>query len=287
MNRCFRSEWRLGLLAVVTILFFPAWVFANGPKYDVGLGFEFATGQYGTGITTDTVFIPFIVEAFPTERLDFSLELPLVYQSSSAVVGGEFRGMRQSSVMSSSGSMSALAMSGPGPRTNASSSDINNSQFGLGDMKLKAGYVLYTEEQYVPAIRPSVFLKIPTADKNKFLGTGAVDGGFAVELTKWFNKWFADGEMGYTFQGNSTVVNVKDYMFYTAGAGYQVSERLRPMFFFKGSTPTVEGASALLEARLRVKYQLTKQTGIDGYVSKGITTASPDFGTGLALFYYF
>jgi hypothetical protein len=290
MKPFFRRERSVILLAVVTILFLPAWVYAAGTKYDIGLGFEFATGQYGTGITTDSVLMPFIVEVYPTERLDFSLELPLVYQSSSAVVGGEFMGMRSgmSSTSSGMGSTSVMAaMGGPGPRTNASSSNINDSQFGLGDMKLKAGYVLYTEEEYVPAIRPYVFLKIPTADKNKFLGTGAVDGGFAVELTKWFGKWFADGEMGYTFQGNSSVVTVKDYMFYTAGAGYQVSERLRPMFLFRGSTPTVQGASALLEARLRVKYQFTKNTGIDGYVAKGITTASPDFGTGLALFYYF
>ncbi len=284
MKRFFRSEGYLTLLAVVTALLFPASAFA-APKYDVGLGFEFATGDYGTGITTDAVFLPFIVEAFPTERLDFSLELPLVYQSNSAVVGGEFMGMRSGS--SGTGSMSVMAAMGPGPRTNASATDINNSQFGLGDMKLRAGYVLYTEEQYVPAFRPNIFVKLPTADKNKFLGTGAADVGFGLEASKWFDKWVADGEIGYAIQGHSTVVAVKDYTYYSIGAGYQYSPKLRPMFFFKGSTPTVEGASALLEARFRVKYQLSKELGLDGYLSKGITTASPDFGTGLALFYYF
>jgi hypothetical protein len=62
---------------------------------------------------------------------------------------------------------------------------------------------------------------------------------------------------------------------------------LLPMFFIKGSAPTVEGASSLLEARLRVKYQFTKHTGIDGYLAKGITTASPDYGAGLAVSYEF
>lgn len=42
------------------------------------------------------------------------------------------------------------------------------------------------------------------------------------------------------------------------------------MLFLKGSTPTVEGASSQLEARLRVKYKLTEHTGIDGYLAKGI-----------------
>jgi hypothetical protein len=130
-------------------------------------------------------------------------------------------------------------------------------------------------------------VKFPTADKNKFLGTGAFDGGFAVELTKWYGDWVADGEAGYAIQGKSSVLAVKNYLYYYAGGGYQLTERLRPMVFIKGSTPPVEGASALLEARLRVKYQITKQTGIDGYLAKGITAASPDYGMGLAVFYQF
>ena len=59
------------------------------------------------------------------------------------------------------------------------------------------------------------------------------------------------------------------------------------MLFLKGSTPTVEGASSLLEALLRVKYQFAKHTGLDGYLAKGITTASPDYGMGLAVYYRF
>ncbi len=291
MKRQNSSRLRQILLAVVAaVVLLPAWVSAEGIKYDVGLGFQFATGQYGTGITTDAVFLPFMVEVFPTERLDFSLEIPLIYQSSSSVVAGEFAGMRRGATgMGTMGATTSVmaAMTGPGPRTNASPFNINDSQFGIGDLKLGAGYVLYTEEKYVPAIRPNFFVKIPTADKNKFLGTGAFDGGLGVELTKWFGKWITDGDIGYVFQGNSSVVTVKDYMYYDIGAGYQVSPNLRPIFLLKGSTPTVDGASALLEARLRVKYQISQHIGIDGYVSKGITTASPDYGAGVALFYYF
>jgi len=130
-------------------------------------------------------------------------------------------------------------------------------------------------------------VKFPTADKNKFLGTGAFDEGIAVELTKWFGTWFADGELGYAFQGKSTVLAVKDYLYYYAGGGVQLTPRLRPMVFLKGSGATVDGASSLLEARLRVKYQMTDHTGIDGYLAKGITTASPDYGMGLGVYYTF
>jgi hypothetical protein len=282
----FRSKKLQPLLVTISLLTLPAWAFAAEPSYSVGVGVEFASGDYGTGIRTDSVYMPFTAAVNPTDRLDFTLEIPFVYQSTSAVVAGEFMGMQSASTAMTTQSVSAAVM-GPGPRTTASAGTIGNSQYGLGDMKLKAGYVLFTEEEYLPAIRPNFYVKFPTADKNKFLGTGAFDGGFAVELTKWFGDWVADGEVGYAIQGKSSVLAVKNYLYYYAGGGYQLTERLRPMVFIKGSTPPVEGASALLEARLRVKYQITKQTGIDGYLAKGITAASPDYGMGLAVFYQF
>lgn len=291
MRQFWGSGKHIVLLAVMAAVLLPAGVHAAGPDYAVGLGFEFASGKYGTGITTDSVYMPFTAAVYPTERLDFSLEIPFVYQSTSAVVAGQFMGMQGQS----SGTRSALAMgssgtgagTGSGQMTNAPAGSVDSSQNGLGDVKLKAGYVLYTEEKYVPAIRPNFYVKFPTADKDKFLGTGAFDEGFAVELTKWFGDWFADGEVGYALQGKSSVLAVKDYLYYYAGGGYQLTERLRPMLLLKGSSATVEGGSPLLEARLRVKYQFTKHTGIDGYLAKGIETASPDYGMGLAISYDF
>ncbi|TWJ19762.1 transporter [Geobacter argillaceus] len=278
------------LLAVFTVLAFPAWCDAEGPKYSVSQGFEFASGEYGTGIRTDSIFMPLTLAVNPTQRLDFSLEIPLVYQSTSAVVAGEFMGMQRASTGSTMQAASvAMVGSGMGssPMTNATAANVGDSQFGLGDMKLRTGYVLYTEEEYIPSIRPNFYVKFPTADKGKFLGTGAFDTGFAVELTKWIGNWVADGEAGYAIQGKSSVLAVKNYLYYYAGGGYQLTEKLRPMLFLKGSTAPVEGTSSLLEARLRVKYQLTKHTGIDGYLAKGITTASPDYGMGIAVSYEF
>lgn len=279
------------ITAVMTVLFLPVWAKADEPAYSLGFGFEFTSGEYGTGIRTDYVYAPFTAAVYPTERLDFTLEVPFVYQSTSSVVAGQFMGMngQTSGTQSTMAAMTSSGMmgSGTGSMTSAGTGEMSSSQYGLGDVKLRGGYVLYTEERYLPAIRPNFFVKFPTADSHKFLGTGAFAGGIAVELTKWFGDWVADGEVGYAIQGKSEVIAVKDYLYYYAGGGYQLTERLRPMLFLKGSTPPVEGVSDLLEARLRVKYQITKQTGIDGYLAKGITTASPEYGLGVAMYYEF
>ncbi len=278
----------VGVLLAIMLL--PGGACATEPLFSVGLGFEYATGKYGTDFSTDSIFVPLTVAYYPTKRLDFSVEIPYVYQSSSAVVAGIFRGA-QMQAMTSTTAMTAmtaksLAIAGPrGPgMTTASIANVNQSQSGLGDITLKAGYIVATEEGYLPNIRPFVFVKFPTADKDKFLGTGAFDGGGGVEMTKWFADWYTFGEAAYRFQGKSSVIDVKNYFAYNIGAGYQVTDKFRPMFLLKGSTPPAEESSALLEARIKLKYQLTSTAGIDGYLSKGITTASPDYGAGVAAY---
>jgi hypothetical protein len=273
----------VGVLLAILVL--PAGSYAEEPFLSVGLGFEYATGKYGTDFTTDSIYVPLTVALYPTKRLDFSVEIPYVYQSSSAVVAGMFRGAQMQAMTSTTAmTVKALAM-GPG-MTSANIANVNDSQSGLGDITVKAGYILVTEDEknYTPNLRPFVFVKFPTADKNKFLGTGEFDGGGGVEMTKWFADWYTFGEAAYRFQGKSSVIDVKNYLAYTIGAGYQVTDKFRPMFMLKGATPPAEESSALLEARLKLKYQVTKTAGIDGYVSKGITTSSPDYGVGVAAF---
>ena len=88
-------------------------------------------------------------------------------------------------------------------------------------------------------------------------------------------------------QGKSEQLPLKNYLAYNAGVGYQVADNFRPVFLVKGATSPAEGVGSLLEARLKLKYQVTSRTGIEGYLAKGISTNSPDYGTGLSIYYDF
>jgi len=159
------------------------------------------------------------------------------------------------------------------------------AQSGLGDIIARAGYILVPESKLMPQIRPNIFVKFPTADKA--LGTGETDAGFALELSKRLGDWYSFAEAGYTIQGKSTALPLKNYLNYRAGAGYRVTDKFRPMLMLKGTASPAEGVTDYLEARLRLMYQATKQTGVEAYLAKGLTTNSPDYGTGLAVFYDF
>lgn len=62
------------LLFAMFFLFLPAGASAAEPPFSVGLGLEFASGKYGTGIRSESLYIPLSVAIYPTLRLDFSLD---------------------------------------------------------------------------------------------------------------------------------------------------------------------------------------------------------------------
>ncbi len=266
----------VGMLATVVA---PNHVLAEDYTYSIGQGVEFSSGKYGTNTRTDSMYAPLTIMASPTNRLGFSLEIPFVHQSNGNVVSS----LGQGGMMGSKSTM--LPIAGTGGMS--SSASTNTAESGLGDIILKAGYTLLLEKDGLPQIRPTAFVKFPTADKNKSLGTGEFDEGFSVEVSKWFGKWNPFVEAGYTIQGKSAQLSLKNYMAYNAGVGYQVADNFRPILLIKGTTPPAVGASSLLEVRLKLKYLATNHTGIDGYIAKGITTNSPDYGTGLSLYYDF
>ncbi len=259
-------------------LFVTGVAYADQPHYSLGLGLEFSTGKYGTDTRTNAVFVPLSVAVFPNDRLDFFLELPFVYQSNNNVVSRLGGSMHNSQTSTGSTTMmgSGSGMGGGGM-----------GEGGIGDITLKAGYVMFPEGDKLPQIRPNVFVKFPTADKNKSLGTGEFDGGVAVAFWKWFEKWGTFAEAGYAIQGKSSSIPLKNYLYYSTGVGYQVSDSFRPMLILKGSTEPVAGIDPLLEARVKLRYQASKQVGIEGYLAKGITKSSPDVGTGIAVYYDF
>ncbi len=274
------------MILAITLLV-PSHVKASEYSYSVSQGLEFSTGKYGTDTRTDTIFAPLTIMASPTDRLGLSLEIPYIYQSNGNVVSSVATGGMQATrtVMQSTTGMGG--MSGSGSGISSSSSSTNQSESGLGDITLRVGYVLVPEHDSMPQIRPMAFVKFPTADKNASLGTGEFDEGFAVEVSKWLGKWNPFAEAGYTVQGKSSLLALKNYMTYNSGVGYQIAENFRPILLIKGATSPADGASGLLEVRLKLKYQATNHTGIEGYLAKGITTSSPEYGTGLSVFYDF
>jgi len=253
-----------------------------------GLGVEFATGDFGTGQTTDSVTIPLTIGVYPTKRLEFELVIPYLYQSNSFTTsaGGVRFGRNGSGgvffVTGANGNGAGGSLAGI-----ILASEENRSQSGLGNISLKSGYIILEEGAVAPQVKPILYVEFPTADKDKGLGTGEFVTGLGVAVDKWFGNWQAYLEGTYNFQGSSDLYALKDFFCYEAGMGYQVTDRFLSNLALLGATKPVEGATDLLEARVKMAYRLSAKSRIEGYLAAGLTDGSPDFGTGVAAFYTF
>jgi hypothetical protein len=261
-----------GVVLAVAALFFAASSFAAASKnFSVGLGMNFATGDYGTDSTTDSLRVPLTIAYFPTERLDFQLVIPYLYQNNSnTILAGGTRvpferhgGMRQTSF------------------------ETSNSQSGLGDISLTAGYLLLTRSETLPSIRALLYLKFPTGDQDQGLGTGEFDIGAGIGAAKWFDRWYTFAEGRSIFQGSSSEFGLKDYATLEGKLGYRMTERFLPTISLWWSTPPADDASELMEARLNGIYWIADDIFLEGYLGKGLSDETADFGAGLAVSYRF
>lgn len=249
----------------------------------ISLGVEYASGSYGTDTTTRSVYMPLIATWSPNDLFDIGIEIPFLYQSSSNVTTSLFRNGQQGTTAAS-----AVVKGGPGGQAGAGGGGGGSSSVsGLGDIIMRLGVIAWPEGGQLPRIRPSLFVKFPTANSSDGLGTGKFDAGIGLEVSKWLDDVHLIGEGFYTYQGRADGFGLKNYFSYTGGVGYQLTDALEPMVMVKGATAPSTYSSGLLEVRARVVWSLTGSTDLDIYGSRGISDSSPEYGGGISLTYSF
>lgn len=255
----------------------------------VSLGSEFASGTYGAGTRTGSVYSPLTVSWYPDDRLDLTLEVPMLYQSNTGVRTALFRngrtvpaGIQAASAVSGGGGQGGGGAGGPATQKKPMSAVI-----GLGDITLRLGAIVFPEGGAVPQVRSTCFIKFPVASVSDELGTGEFDAGAGIELVKWFGPLHLTGEGGYTYQGKAPGLGLKDFLSYSGAVGYQVTKRLEPMVVMKGASAPTDSSGGLLEARVRLVWAVTDTVTLDLYGASGIAGSSPDYGVGVSAGYSF
>lgn len=251
----------------------------QGVTVAAGIGFDLTHGDYGDGADATAVTMPVTVAINPSETVDLTLQIPLVYQTSR--VGSSF-------VVYPSG--------GAGRRRNApnvaqgaisTTSTSTVSEAGLGDINLSAGWAVVHEGNLIPRIRAAAYLKLPSGDKDRGLGTGTFEGGPGLSVSKWFGdvQLFVDGS--YILQDSTDSYQGRNYLSYSVGGGLQATDRLFVSLYAKGSSSRVDGGTAPVEGRLKVNFLQSRRVSWEVYGLAGFTEASPAVGGGLLVLYQF
>jgi len=254
----------------------------------VGIGCEYATGDFGSDTTTDFITVPFSVTVAPSQDFALELVIPFVYQSNSSNVYGATMPYRSNPGSRSAKTSYGRFISGPGGQSGSTASGFNpdDSQSGLGDISLTGDYRFLEQDEW-PELRATLYLKFPTADKDKGLGTGEFDIGPGLAASSWFDDWHLRLEGSYIFQGDSELYATKDYLSYNGGVGYQFTRIFDSALMLYGATAPAEGSPELLEGRIKFSWRFAEKMTLEGYGAKGISDGSPDLGAGVSIYYDF
>ncbi len=280
------------LPCLLLLLLLPAPSLAKEPRWSAGLTFDFASGDYGTGITTDSYTTSLVLNWYPTARLDLEATVPYLYQSSSTttLAGRIPIGSRQ---RRSSGEATVAALAGPGSggmrdpgeTTTITDTEASRPRQGLGDVLLGAGYILVPQTEATPRVRAFGTVKLPTADEKEGLGTGEFDAGAGLDLSHWLGDWHLFVRGTAIFQGGEDELGLRDYRTGEAGAGRLLAEGLLLTVSGWGATSPSETSSSQGEVRLKLHYWNASGPNLSAYLARGLTGSSHDFAAGAGIFF--
>ena len=225
----------------------------DGISYTLGL--EYEEGDYGTGNTTEVWRIPFGID----------------YRQGRFIAGGSI------SYVSAESSGNIIIGTN---RMRTIVSTTSSSESGLGDVRLYAGYNIPARDSADKIYHVIGYIKLPTADENKGLGTGetdyAIEGGVLFKV----DKAAIYTNLGYQFTGDTPTINYKDVFYASVSAtlpqpsGNSVGASLD---YSQSATPGFDDA---LDLTGYLNMPLQNKRSLYLYLQLGLTDGSPDYGAG-------
>lgn len=270
------------LVAVVFILLLPD----PGRAQDnltLGLGFNYERGDYGGESDISTYTVPLSVFWYPAERYDLMLTIPYVYQSGGT--GSVITGNRRLPAQAAAGDASPFAEQANGEEDTQTQSP-QRSRSGLGDITLEMQYSLLLESDRRPLTRLILYGKIPTADEDKGLGTGAFDFGVGAGVEKKIDDWSVYVSALYIKSGNSKNYHTEDYWIFSAAVDRLFGEHFRAGTSISLATADFNG-NDIWEIGGNLSWWVSTRIGLQGYVIKGLSDGSADIGGGLSTLFSF
>lgn len=267
-------------LAIITAC--PAFSMENQADEQYGFiepGVEYSTGDYGTDEDTDVFSIPITVGYSPVRRLELYVTfVPLMYMKTTNLLAVSGRPVY---------SKKGHGHMGTPSQTQEEDTD-RDSETGIGDTTVGFTYYFLEQTELLPKMHFSASVKLPTADEDKYLGTGEFD--YIVELgaAKDFGPWGVFGSVEYNFIGDpGSDYDLDDYAGITAGVSYRPMDRLKSSLYVYAAEAISDESDDQLEIGFRTSYSLTHNSDISAYVARGLQDGSPDWQMGLYLCWYF
>jgi hypothetical protein len=288
------------LRVLLILLLLPAAALAQD-EWQVGTTPSFSSGRYGTDSRTEVLHTPITARRLFRDA-DLTLVFPMTCiwgDAGVTVINGtpvrterlEAAGTtptattrtRTSDTTPTRGDTSTTP-----PRTTtdvATGTDTNViptpvSTCGMGDIVVRGRYYLVDERGWMPTVAVRAHVKAPTADAAKGLGTGRLDEGVGLEISRTFGRGFTamlDG--GYTVIGQPTGVEYNNNWWYDVGIGQNLgSDAVNLSVFFTSYRAIVPGLADGRDILVALNVRGASGWRIQISGEKGLSDGSPDHG---------
>lgn len=224
----------------------------------VSLGAEYTTGDYGTSTDTDIWYFPVTLK-YQTATDSLALTLPYVsVEGTGSVVAGD-RAVRRN--------------------VPASTSSQTNS--GLGDAILAGSHKI--SETASSRMDLTGKIKFGTADENDNLGTGEDDISVQLDMEKYLDSNSVYGTVGYKILGDPPGLDFRNVLYGSLGLSHKLDAAQTAGMEWYAQQAAVSGGPASSELTLYLSNRMDQKTKVTGYLLKGFSDGSPDWGFGVAL----
>lgn len=243
------------IIAAATMAFITAPAFA---ATGYSLGAEYSEGDYGTGETTSSWYIPFSWR-YGNDSVRASITIPYLYVSGSTLVTFDGRAVSPSGM--------GTGMGGGGGSTSTTHTDS-----GLGDVLLSGSYQLLSEGEQRPWMGATAKVKLATADADKGLGTGENDYSLQLEMAKAMVYGYA----GYRWLGDTATVDYDDVTFFGIALNFPLGNESGWGVEYYTESASLSGMDAVREVTLSLGGAMSKELDYSLYYTSGMTDASAD-----------
>jgi hypothetical protein len=159
---------------------------------------------------------------------------------------------------------------------------------GIGDIIIRGRYYLVEERDWIPLIAVTGRLKLPTASASQGLGTGEMDEGVGMEVSKRLgDRWITFLDGGFNVIGRPEGLNLRNQWWYDAGVGYYVTNNLLGSVYFEEYRSLVSGRQNIRDVFFAMNYKASSAWRFTGGVTMGVSNGAADYGISVGTSYRF
>ena len=234
---------------------------ADYRRVSVSVGAEYTSGKYGGANSTEITYLPVVLK-YQLNDTSFRVTVPYLSVTSTGFVETEL----------------GVAGSGSAQRTTES---------GLGDVVGAVTQTVVSDSDNKFFVDVTGKIKFPTAEANAGLGTGKADYMAQVGVWKDFDRIATFGGAGYKVVGSPAGVALRNVLSGYFGASYKLAPAATASLIADVGQSAIVGRETKRLVTGELAYRVTDNVRIRGYVLKGFSTSSPDYGGGVTLAYSF